>query len=437
MRNHKSIRDEVTLDLTRPSLKTLQPKKGNWGDAAYPLAGIFGGNATGKSTILDALYYMFSAIRESATSWQKLKSMVRVPFKLDQDSRTSTSLYEIQIIHDERRYAYGFEVDHDGIKREWLRDVPSLRWRTLLDRDREEKVFTFHQSFRPKIEVTPRELVLSRALLLKESPLHAFAHSLVESFDIVLVKDSHRAARLRSLADSLAEGDVTFNDLEALLQIADIGVMGVNIEEENIPEAIRRALRRLKRDLREDERADRQSESKVSPKEEELEDDDLEQVARRLLFTHRGTSDDCPPFAVEEESDGTIAWLSIAVPALEVLRRGGLLLVDEVDASLHPHLLEVLLGAFADPHVNYHHAQLIFTSHESYILSPLSEVRLDPNQIWLTDKTYEGVTELTCLAEFPRHPDSNIAKRYLTGRYGGVPRLSPSLFTVLIDMEEG
>lgn len=107
----------------------------------------------------------------------------------------------------------------------------------------------------------------------------------------------------------------------------------------------------------------------------------------------------------------------------------------EIDASLHPHLLEVLLGAFADPRVNTRHAQLIFTSHESYVLSPLSEVRLEPEQIWLTDKTYEGVTELTCLADFPKHPDANVAKRYLTGRYGGTPRLSPSLLAAIVEPE--
>lgn len=435
VRNHKSIRDEVVFDLTHPALKTLQPKDGNWNLVSYPLAGIFGGNATGKSTILDALLYAFSAIRESATTWQAAKSMVRVPFKLDGESRTAASLYELDLVHEGLRYVYGFEVDREGIKREWLRDIPSSRWRTLLDRDREEGVLSFHPSLRAKIEVTPRELVLSRALLLKDTALHTFATDLVESFDIVLVKDSHRTARLSNLADSLADGDVTFSDLEALLQVADIGVVKVGIEEKNIPERIRRALRRLERDLRE-EGDEGEASAENDEDQDELEADELEQVARRLLFTHHGTADDCPPFSVEEESDGTIAWLSIAVPALESLRGGGLLLVDEIDASLHPHLLDVLLGAFADPAVNTRHAQLVFTSHESYVLSPLSEVRLEPEQIWLTDKTFEGATELTCLADFPKHPDANVAKRYLTGRYGGTPRLSPSLFAALVNVEE-
>ena len=168
-----------------------------------------------------------------------------------------------------------------------------------------------------------------------------------------------------------------------------------------------------------------------------LDDEQLDQVSRHLVFKHRGTSDEPPVFSIEDESNGTIAWLSLAVPALERLREGGLLVIDEIDASLHPHLVDLILGAFADPAVNTKLAQIIFTSHESYVLSPLSEVDLEPEQVWFTDKSHDGVTELSCLAEFPRHPDANVAKRYLIGRYGGTPRLSPSTFEALVASREG
>ncbi|MDO4791095.1 MAG: ATP-binding protein [Buchananella hordeovulneris] len=437
VRNHKSIRDEVSIELARPSLKTLLPKAGDWGAACYPIAGIFGGNATGKSAILDAFRYAVSAIVLSATEWQAAKNMVRAPFKLDAESQEASSLYELDVVIDGRRYLYGFEVDAGGIKREWMREVTS-RWRTLLERDRDDNLFTFHQRLGGKIKVTPRELVLSRALLLDDSPLKRFAQKLLAGVDVVLVKDSHRAARLRRLVDLLVDGNVSFSDLEALLRVADIGVSKVRIEEKNVPERIRLALSRFQRELDGDAPHNLESarESAGEPQVEEPTEEVAGQVARRLIFSHRGGGKECPEFSIHEESDGTIAWLAIAVPALQALRRGGLLLVDEIDASLHPHLLDVLLGAFANPNVNTRHAQLIFTSHESYVLSPLSDVRLEPEQVWFTDKTVEGVTELTCLADFPKHPDANVAKRYLTGRYGGTPRLSPSLFAALIDSRQ-
>ena len=252
VRNHASIRDEVTLDLTHSSLRTLQPRDAVWSSVSYPLAGIFGGNATGKSAVLDALRYVFTAIRLSATSWQASKSVHRAPFLLDGANRSSSSMYELDFIHDGRRHLYGFEVDAEGIKREWMRDVPKSRWRTLLDRDRnrDERSTTFHAALRGKIEVTPRELALSRALLLEDTTLHAVAHDLVTHFDAVLVKDSHREARLRDIADSLAENTITFADLKALLQVADIGVVKVAIEETNIPEQVREAVLKFQRDLR-------------------------------------------------------------------------------------------------------------------------------------------------------------------------------------------
>lgn len=433
VRNHRSIRDEVTLDLVRPSLRTLTPKDGNWHAATYPLAGIFGGNATGKSSVLDAFLYVFTAINRSATTWQNGRSMYRAPFRLGGSEQTSTSSYELDFVHDGRRHLYGFEVDIDGIVAEWLHDIPNSRWRVVYERRRDASLRR-HPSLQLP-DFTQRELVLSRARLLNHPALGGIADALVDSFDAVLVNHDHREARVRDLADALAESSISFDDVQALLQIADIGVVEVGIEERDTPAYIRRAFRNYLRELRQgdDDSPDQEAEDDDN---EELDEDQLDGVARRLTFVHRGTVDRCPPFSLADESDGTIAWLALVTPALERLRNGGLLVVDEIDASLHPHLVEVLLAAFADPHINTKHAQLVFTSHETHVLSPLSEVKLEPEQVWFTDKTGEGVTELTCLADFPKHPDANVAKRYLAGRYGGTPRLAPSILAALVDTAE-
>lgn len=434
VRNHKSIRDEVTIDLTEPSLRTLQPRNGNWGDVTYPIAALFGGNATGKSAVLDAMLYAFTAVAQSATTWQASKVMHRAPFRLDGTEDVASSAYELDFVHDGTRYVYAFEVDREGIKRELLRDLPASRWRTLLDRNRDTGLFKFHTTLRGRIEVTVRELVLSRALLMPDSALHGVAWGLASGYDFVSVKDTGRSARLSAIANSLAEGAVNFADLEALLTAADTGIQSVSIEESEMPEQARRILRAALKEVRKDGSSE-SSGSGGQEREVNLDNNFLGVVVRNLLFTHRGSAEKPPPFRIQDESDGTIAWLAVAVPAIEALRRGGLLLVDEIDASLHPHLVEILLEAFADPSVNKKNAQLIFTTHETHLLSPQSNVRIDPRQIWVTDKTYEGVTELACLGDFPKHPDANVAKRYLAGRYGGIPRLAPSVLAILVDTE--
>lgn len=430
VRNHKSIRDEITIDLTRPSLRTLRPQDGDWGAETYPIAGIFGGNATGKSAILDALMYTVEAIAWSATTWQAFQSMRRFPFALDGSERTASSSYELDFVYEGRRHLYGFEVDHDGIRREWLRDVPKSRWRTLLERDRDAGTLKFHQSVRPRFSVTDRELVLSRARLLRDATFQPVAQWLVDNFDCVLVKGFHRDDRLSGIAKSLMENAVKGADLEALLQVADIGVTKIDVVEKECSLGMSRAIQQLRRAVREEFRDEFDTDD--ADLGQDLENDEFSQASRYLVFTHRGNGENSPEFSIEDESDGTIAWLATAVPALEALRGGTLLLVDEIDSSLHPHLLEVLLGAFADPTVNTRNAQLVFTSHESYVLSPLSEVALDPEQIWFTDKSYDGATEVACLADFPKHPDANVARRYLLGRYGGVPRLAPNTFAALV-----
>lgn len=126
VRNHKSIRDEVTLDLTKSDLRTLQPSDGDWAAVTYPLAALYGGNATGKSAALDAMRYAFAAVVESATTWQARKTMLRAPFRLDSTSEEASSSYELDFVHDGRRHLYWFEVDREGIRREQLRDLPPL-----------------------------------------------------------------------------------------------------------------------------------------------------------------------------------------------------------------------------------------------------------------------------------------------------------------------
>lgn len=435
VRNHRSLRDEVTVDFVRPSLRTLRPKDGeDWGAYVYPVAGIFGANATGKSAILTALAYAFAAIQDSSTAWQAAKVMLREPFALDPVSAEAASSYELDFVHEGRRHLYGFEVDAKGIVREWLRDFPSRRWRTLIERDRETGTLKLHSSIRSVGENTRRELILSRALLLEHPQLAPIARDLVRSFDVVWVRDADRVRRLESIADSLMDGSLTFADIVTLLQVADIGIDDVTVHEESLPQHLLKALREFQEKLSKGDDGGSTS-SGVEPAPAPLaepDDDESDAVVRNLLFTHKGAAEGRPPFSIEQESDGTIAWLSLVVPALEALWHGGLYCVDEIDSSLHPHMLDLLLGLFVEPETNPKGAQLLFTSHETYILSSLSEIRLEPEQVWFTDKSADGATELFCLADFTRHKDANVAKRYLEGRYGGTPRLAPGALAALV-----
>lgn len=104
--NHKSLRDEAILELARPSLSGVRPKGGQtWASSVYPAAGIFGANASGKSTILDALRYAVTAVRSSASEWLSQDRMPRAPFRLSPDHTKAPSRYELEFVHENTRFA--------------------------------------------------------------------------------------------------------------------------------------------------------------------------------------------------------------------------------------------------------------------------------------------------------------------------------------------
>ncbi|MFR9726707.1 AAA family ATPase [Streptomyces sp. MS19] len=103
---------------------------------------------------------------------------------------------------------------------------------------------------------------------------------------------------------------------------------------------------------------------------------------------------------------------------------GGVLLVDELDSSLHPRLVSALIALFRSPEINTSGAQLVFTSHETALLGHLSGDGLDAEELWFTEKSPAGATEIYPLTDFPVKKDHNVERRCLGGRYGAVPALA-------------
>ncbi|AXE37884.1 AAA family ATPase [Acidipropionibacterium virtanenii] len=421
--NHKGLRDRAELDLTEPGLTTLRPKDGKtWDDSLHRVIGIFGANASGKSTVLDALQYMVSAVRNSATAWQAERRMVRSPFALDEKHRAAPSSYELEFILEDVRYEYGFRVGAAGIEEEWLRYVPRARWTNLFTRNHGRPGFFWGSEVKALGEVTGRELVLSRAVLTGHARLSGVGRAIAEDVGFAPLGDVHRGSRVSVIMDMLAKGAMTYDSVTTLLKVADIGINSVSIKETELPQREQELMKRINELLRGD--SSRRKGRSVGEA-EKVDEDTAATIMRSLEFSHCDGAG--RPLRLYEESAGTISWLALAVPAIEALRTGTVLCVDEIDASLHSQLVDILVGMFEDRELNTKGAQMLFTSHDTYLLSNLTEHPLEPDQVWFTEKNVEGATELFSLDDFPRHRDANIARRYLAGRYGAVPRTAPSL----------
>lgn len=437
VQNHKSIRDEAILDLARPSLTGLRPGNGEtWVTSTYPAAGIFGANASGKSTVVDALRYVVAAVRNSASEWLSRDDMPRAPFRLDPEHRDGPSRYELEFVLNGIRHTYGFEVDGRGVVREWLADRPTSKQRHMFKRERDQ--VSYGRGLRTVGLLASNELLLSRAIKLNHEPLATVGRALLAGFDIVPFGEEWRRTRVHSIVEDLSAGRATPEAITAALRIADIGISEVRLIEKQLAPEVLARLTLLNKAFTEvissfGEEVDTEGKgADVAPV--SLSEPEVETVVKSLLFDHGCEGE---PFTLREESDGTLAWLALAIPAINQLSRGGVFVVDEIDSSLHSHLAEVLIGFFQDPEVNTKGAQIVFTSHDTYLLSNLSGLGLEKGQVWFTEKERDGATELFSLADFTTHRDDNVAKRYLEGRYGAVPTLAPSLVHSLLAEEEG
>ena len=133
------------------------------------------------------------------------------------------------------------------------------------------------------------------------------------------------------------------------------------------------------------------------------------------------------PFSLEEdESQGTQRFFALAEPILSALSDGDLLVIDELDCSMHPLLTRKVIELFQSPEENTNGAQLVFATHDSSVMDP---TLLRRDQIWLTEKRVNGATDLFSLYDFgadsrPRK-DTAFERNYLAGRYGAVPSFGP------------
>lgn len=426
--NHKSFRNEVDLTMVLPTLRTNIPKEGTWVENTTRVAAIYGANASGKSGVLDALRYMQTVVAESAAGWARRGRLPRAPFLLDDDSKNEPSTFDLDFVLNDVRHSYGFSLSSDQIEEEWLYTFPTGRKRVIYERSAGGKDFKFGREIgRGSSELariaSSRALVLSVGSLIKHEILAPVYDAIVEGIDVATFGE--QKSRLRSVVEDVADGTLAMDDLRTMLRVADIGIEDAEVEEAEMDPSFPKLLQAVMSIDRDPEGDDDDAES--AP---ELDDEEVErifmQVARSLKFRHVGAGEKTYPLPTSDQSTGTLTWLSIAAPAIATLRRGGVLAVDEIDASLHPQLAQVMIMMFRDETVNKHGAQLIFTTHDTYFLSPVSDAKLNPAEVWFVEKRRDGVSDLYRLSDFQTRADHNLSRRYLQGRYGAVPSVAPA-----------
>lgn len=386
--NVRSLRDEQELSFVVPEHEssTAARELGLGRDrsvSVFPLIGIFGANASGKSNVLAALVDMRSAVLNSYARWASFEGIPRKPFVLDPKGESEPSFFEVDLVIDEVRWTYGFELGSARIEAEWLHSYPRGHRQVWLDRD----------ASRPEAYEWPGSRVKDRAQLVRRTRLDALLLSTAGTDNHpqlsplfhwfrrnlwLINPEDERAQRegftTRELSGSRARR------INELLRVADLGITGAEFVEKGKDQA-------------------------------------------EVKLVHRSATGDVA-FDWRDESFGTRSWFALLGPLLLALDEGAVLLIDELDASLHPRFAAEIVRLFHDPQANPQGAQLIFTSHDPSVLTTPSGGRLlEPGQAWLTEKGKDGATELYPLtAAFPGE-DEDLMKSYLAGAFGAVPSL--------------
>ena len=410
VKNFRCLRDEQVLSLVASADKSQRDTHTlATGIKAAPAllrsAVVYGANASGKSNFIKALQFMRGVVMESATVIQPGQTFDRLqPFRLNADFAGQPTEFEVTFILDGVRYQYGFAMTSQRIVGEHLLVYKAFKPQRWFERHFDAKtgkdVYEFGAGLKGSKNVwegatRPNALFLSMAVQLNSEALRPvfdwFAHHLVIFNEVSPLAPQYSLQMLKQDKQRKAICD--------FLKAADISIADIDVVTRKAPGQI------FQFDS---------STGKTEVRNEEIEQSELK--------FHHVTKKGKAVFDLVDESSGTRTLLFLTGPVLDMLSKGVTLLVDELDTSLHTHLVQALVRLFHRPEVNTGGAQLIFTTHDTALLDAYGLFRRD--QVWFVEKKKDQSSELFGLTDFSPRKNEALERGYLQGRYGAVPVLS-------------
>ena len=415
VKNCRSFKEECSFSMEAASIKEHKESVINRNKyKLLPVAVFYGANSSGKSNFLTSLLRMRSMVILDS-QLNPGQSLPYDPFALDEISKTQPTFFEIQFIYKETLYRYGFEYNKVEIVSEWLYEKKFG--------EKEYELF-----IRSGIEIEVNEKRFLEGKLIKENNLT----SLNRLFLSVVAQLNGEKSKLILEWFQYFNGLSGLNDKgygnftsevflkEQYSDIADkvqkffndlqLGFSEFSVVEKNIPQNLIETMPEELKDL-------------INGNEDKA-------VMRDELTTHNIYNQENEKIGTEKffkdkmESEGTKKVISLSGPIFATLKRGGILIVDELDAKLHPLLTRNIVLLFMDPEKNTNGAQLIFATHDTNLLD-LAIIRRD--QIWFAEKDNVESTDIYSLVEFKDDEgkkvrnDCDIKCNYIKGRYGAIP----------------
>ena len=425
IKNYRSFKEASSLSLVAEGLKNdgISIKETDFKDSLLPVVGIFGQNAGGKSNIIKAFAYMQNAVLNADYINAPVnKHPLLQPFLLNKSSHNEPIHFELSLWdeQDNARYNYGFKVGAKGVVSEWLEltDRPDVKKRTRLIFERIGKQFSFDATVKDDLEPIAKR-VLDTALAINvfanlADPLSGRLVELISPKNIKIVEDTNTDQLMGYALDRCYTDEKLRAKVIRFIKNADIDINEVSVDRtlfnvDELPAGIPDELKALMNSTGQPNYNYRIT-SKHS-----MYDDDGKKLDSSYDFNFG-----------EQESLGTQKLLALATILIDALNNGETVLFDELGSSLHPFLTKKIVELFQSPKSNKNGAQLIFTSHETFLLNKSSlgnRFDLRRDQIWFADKSADESSTLRCLSEYKTKKEYELSKRYLEGRFGAVPVL--------------
>lgn len=409
--NFFSIKDEISIDFKTGNINTATAKEltdniFSVNDEKFlKVQGLFGPNASGKSSILKAALFCRQLILDS---FQNNEGTIFnfMPFKFDGYFEKPSSFF-INFITDGIEYEYSFKLTRNEILSEELYYYPGKR---------KAKIFTRDESKGPT-----------------KSDIYSFGEGhFVKPLDVAQStgKNTLFISRASQMDRELAKKIYNFFRTELLIGLPQLsGKYAVELFNQN-KELILKALKMADSDITDiNVKIEKTPLFSVQPQVTRngvpVPTNTVTQIVEVINFytTHKRNPDIL--FHLEaEESAGTIQIFNLLLLLLDVCKNGKTLILDEFDASLHTELAQFILDM-----VNASKsAQFLFTSHNTNLLD-IKKMRRD--QILFTNKKEDGSTEVYSLFDFKDFRENMDAEKcYLQGRFDAVPYISSSISVI-------
>lgn len=404
VKNYTSFKNESILDM-RATAYVQHPSHVihmNEKLGLLKTTAVYGANASGKSNLISAMFffeqYIFSQFinKKENVDFEMLDNKMKMklePFLLS-DEKRDASEFDIIFVHNGKQIQYGYECTSKEVLNEWL----FIDDKKVFERAGTELSFgSKYQKMLGAYKKLPAERLYIAVLEYflndeaKQAVLGDFISFFSEEYNVfteILFESRVKGlAGMVGLSRKIVSNKAYREKVEHYLRLIDVGIKRLDVQTEIIV----------------NERTGKKKKEKVVRTVHDIYDDSGNVVGEKL-------------FDLQQESTGTLRFLAYIQNIIEMISMGGVFIVDEMSARLHPLLSKLLVDIFSSEQNK--RAQLIFTTHDISLLN-FNQFRRD--EVVFVDKNERGESTLYALSDLKVREDATFSKDYLQGKYGAIP----------------